>query len=163
MLWIKSFHLISLFIWVGSLLGLSRMLGYHVKEDEPTRAALSRIERRMYYFVCVPGGVLSIITGLMLLFGVTHPTMSPMESASWYLSPRDGSGHETFWYVTFHVKLALVLALIGCDFYLHSQIKKLAAGGPPPGKARFSALHGIIATIVIAIVILVIAGPLRRG
>lgn len=163
MAWIKAFHLISLFIWVGGLLGLSRMLGYHVKEDEATRKALSRIEKRMYYFVTVPGGVLSILTGLMLLFGVGREGLGAMETAISYLDPRDAAGQPTTWYITFHVKLALVVALLGCDFYLASQINKLAKGGPPPGKARYSALHGIIATILMAIVILVIAGPLKRG
>ncbi|MCC6573029.1 MAG: CopD family protein [Planctomycetes bacterium] len=163
MLWIKSFHLISLFIWVGGLLGLSRMLGYHVKENEETRAALSRIEKRMYYFVTVPGGVLALITGLMLLFGVGREGVTPMETALSYLAPRDAGGHETPWYITFHVKLALVVALLGCDFYLGSQIRMLARGGTPPGKARYSALHGIISVILMAIVILMIAGPLRRG
>lgn len=163
MAWIKAFHLVALFIWVGSLLGLSRMLGYHVRENEETRAALSRIEKRMYYFVCIPGGVLAIVTGLMLLFGVGREGVGPMETFSSYLAPRDAAGQPSTWYITFHVKLALVFALLGCDFYLGAQIRKLAAGSPPPGRVRFSILHGVIALILTAIVILVIAGPLKRG
>lgn len=223
--WLLAFHLISLFIWIGGLLNLSRFLGYHVGESESTQVRLSRIEKRMYFFVTLPGGILSMITGLMLLHGVGSASdASPREFLSWYLSPWTDAGTRSFWYVTFHVKLTLVGVLWLLDIYLGRQILLLSRGESPrsgvpfgalmaivlfmagflvtwfvgiggeapteplgkaarhlgyavggglglagliggtilggkPGRARFSALHGLIAVIVMLIVILVLAKP----
>jgi uncharacterized membrane protein len=128
--WLLAFHLIALFLWVGQLLFLSRFLGYHVQEAPEVQERLSRMEKRMYLYICLPGGVLAIVTGLLMLHGVGTGG-NPGEALGWYLKPRTEFGDPSFWYVTFHTKLVAFAILFACDLYLGRQIFKLAAGNPP--------------------------------
>jgi uncharacterized membrane protein len=127
--WLLAFHLIALFLWVGQLLFLSRFLGYHVKEPAEVQQRLSYLEKRMYVYICVPGGMLAILTGLLMLHGVgTH--MTPGEALSTYLKPRV-EDVPSFWYVTFHMKLVAFAILFACDLFLGRQIFRLASGNLP--------------------------------
>jgi uncharacterized membrane protein len=160
--YIKAFHLIFLFIWLGGLMGLSRFLGYHVREEAPVRAALSRIEKRIYMFVTLPGAIFAIVTGIMLLLGVGHPNTewSTVDFLRYYIAPH--ATQNTFWYVTFHAKLTGVAVLIGCDIFTGMQIFSLAKAPTMPSRVRFSILHGVEALFVIIIVILMVGQPLTH-
>ncbi len=158
--WFITFHLIGLFIYLGGLLNLSRLLGYHVREEEGVRKRLSWMEKRMYFFVTLPGLALALIFGLLLLFGVGQPgTLG--DSLGRYFKPKDIAGSKSFWYVTFHLKFVIVAALLGLDFYMGRQIVRLDQGKELPPAKHFKILHGLMAFLIIAIVILMKAGPLK--
>lgn len=146
--WILAFHLIALFLWVGQLMFLSRFLGYHVQEPKEVQRRLSNLEKRMYVYICVPGGVLAIITGLMMLHGIASPNFaSPSDALSYYLNPRTSSGSPSFWYVTFHLKLSSVALLIFCDIYLGRQIFRLESGTAPTSAKPFAILAGFVGLV----------------
>ncbi len=161
--YIKAFHVIFVIIWVGGLMGLGRFLGYHVSESAAVRERLTHLEKRMYFFVTLPGMVLTIVTGLLLLHGVGHPNTEwgAADFLRYYLSPR--SPQNTFWYVTFHAKLTSVGMLIACDLFTAAQIFALAKRPEMPSRVRFSILHGVEALLVIILVILMLGQPLVKG
>ena len=161
--YLKAFHLIFVIIWMGGLMGLGRFLGYHVGEAAAVRERLTRMEKRMYFFVTLPGMVMTVVTGLLLLHGVGHPNTEwgPADFLRFYLSPR--SIQNTFWYVTFHAKLTSVGILIACDLFTVAQIFALAKRPEMPTRVRFSILHGIEALFVIIVVILMLGQPLAKA
>jgi uncharacterized membrane protein len=162
--WILAFHLIALFLWVGQLLFLSRFLGYHVKEPAEVQQRLSQLERRMYFYICIPGGFVAILTGVMMLLGV-GTQMSPGEALGTYLRPRV-EDTPSFWYVTFHLKLVAFVILFSCDLFLGRQISRLATGKLPTSGWGLGLVSGFAAFLpVMALVWLVLAelgvGPSR--
>lgn len=160
--YIKAFHVIFVIIWIGGLMGLGRFLGYHVSESAAVRERLTRMEKRMYFFVTLPGMIMTLVTGLLLLHGVGHPNMEwgASDFLRFYLSPR--APQNTFWYVTFHAKLTSVGILIACDLFTVSQIFALARRPDMPSRVRFSILHGVEAMFVIIVVILMLGQPLTH-
>jgi uncharacterized integral membrane protein (TIGR00701 family) len=158
--WFKAIHLIGLVIYLGGLLNLSRMLGYHVKESAEVRARLSWMEKRMYFFVTLPGLGIAVIFGVLMLLGVGTES-SVGEAISYYFKPRTSLGEKSAWFVTFHIKGVAILVLLALDFYLGRQIVNLAKGGEPPSPVRFKILHGMIALVTVLIIILMVAGPVR--
>lgn len=161
--YIKAFHLVFVIIWIGGLMGLGRFLGYHVGEEAAVRERLTRIEKRMYFFVTLPGMIMTIVTGVMLLLGVGHPNTEwgAVDFLRFYLSPR--APQNTFWYVTFHAKLTSVALLIACDLFTVSQILALAKRPAMPSRVRFSILHGVEALLVILVVALMLGHPLAKA
>ncbi|MHC4839636.1 MAG: CopD family protein [Planctomycetota bacterium] len=146
--WILAFHLLALFLWVGQLMFLSRFLGYHVQEPPEVQKRLSNLERRMYTYICVPGGILAITTGLLMLHGTATPHFASVGDAlSHYLKPRAPTGQPSFWYVTFHLKLMAVFLLFLCDLYLGRQISNLARGRVPNSAAPFSMLAWLVGMV----------------
>lgn len=130
--YLLAFHLTALFLWLGNLLGLSRYLGYHVEEPHDQWARFSAREKRMWLFIGLPGMLLVLVTGMMLLHGVSSPTgLGVKESLMWYLDPRNDDGSISVWYVTFHVKLVSFVLLVALDFWVGRQIFVLARGQQP--------------------------------
>jgi len=162
--WFLAFHLIGLVIYLGGLLNLSRLLGYHVKENAEVRARLSWMEKRMYFFVTLPGLLIAATFGLLMLLGVGQEG-TVGDALQWYYKPRvtpldGGEAVKSAWYVSFHAKSALIVLLLVLDFFLGRQIVQLAKGGEPPKAVRFKILHGMIALVTILIIILMVAKPL---
>lgn len=142
MQWFLAFHIIGLILWLGGLLDLTRILGYHVKEEIPVQVRLSWMEFRMYWFVSTPGMLLSVIMGLLLF---VH-----------------GGGVDVYfggaqkWFV---VKFVLALFLIIIHFALGKMLMTLRAEPQKTNPARFKAMHGITGLIFIGVVLLVFLKP----
>lgn len=142
MAWFLVFHIVGLILWLGGLLDLTRILGYHVKEDIPVQERLSWMEFRMYWFVATPGMILAVVMGLFLFYyggGV----------ASYF------SGHS-YW---FTFKLIFVLVLIALHFYFGKALMSLRAQPRIMSPAKFKALHGITGLIFIIVVMLAVVRP----
>jgi protoporphyrinogen IX oxidase len=70
MLWIKAFHLIFVVTWFAGLFYLPRLFVYHaMTEDRPGSERFKVMERKLYYGIMAPGGVLSVASGLWLWLG----------------------------------------------------------------------------------------------
>jgi len=68
MLWIKAFHLIFMVTWFSGLFYLPRLYVYHTQAtDEISNARFKIMERKLYYGITTPGGVLTLIFGFWLL------------------------------------------------------------------------------------------------
>lgn len=217
--WILSLHLIGLFLWVGTLLVLSRLLIFHARQPEHSQPLLAFM-RRLYVGACMPGGVLAIVAGALMLHGVGSQLGGPGLALKHYFAPRLADGLPSFWYVTFHVKMVSVALLFLCDMYLLRQLGHLQRDTQPksgwplaalmgvtatlgllllvwlplgamnvpapryigygvglpagvaafvlgmklkPGRARFAALHGCIAALMVLILIVIVAKPFAGG
>jgi len=90
MLLVKALHLIFMVTWFAGLFYLPRLFVYHAQAED--RISLERfkvMERKLYWGITTPGGVLTIAFGLWLWLG-------------WF-------GNAGAW---MHAKLALVAVLV---------------------------------------------------
>jgi putative membrane protein len=91
MLWVKSLHIIFVVTWFAGLFYLPRLFVYHaLAEDEVSRERFKLMERKLFWGIATPGGVLAIAFGAWLWLG-------------WF----PGAG------AWLHAKLALVALLVG--------------------------------------------------
>ncbi|MBL6685923.1 MAG: CopD family protein [Methylophilaceae bacterium] len=67
MLWIKSFHIIFMVTWFAGLFYLPRLFVYHaMSKDKISHERFLVMERKLFYGIMTPGGILTIIFGLWL-------------------------------------------------------------------------------------------------
>jgi putative membrane protein len=70
MLWVKVFHIVFMVTWFAGLFYLPRLFVYHaLTEDNVGKERFKIMERKLYYGIMTPGGVLSIVFGLWLWLG----------------------------------------------------------------------------------------------
>ena len=70
MLWIKALHIAAMVTWFAGLFYLPRLFVYHAMTGERAVAEQFEVmERRLYYGITTPGGVLTILFGLWLWWG----------------------------------------------------------------------------------------------
>lgn len=70
MLWLKALHLIFMVTWFAGLFYLPRLFVYHaMTEDAAGRERFKTMERKLYYGIMTPGGVLTIVFGTWLWLG----------------------------------------------------------------------------------------------
>lgn len=94
MLWIKAFHVIFMVTWFAGLFYLPRLFVYHAMcSDQPGIDRFKIMERKLFYGIMTPGGVLTIIFGMWLWLGYGF-------SGAWL-----------------HAKLTLVVVLIAYHLY----------------------------------------------
>ena len=100
MLWIKSLHIIFMVTWFAGLFYLPRLFVYHtMAEDQTSIDRFKIMERKLYYGIMAPGAILTVIFGLWLWLGFGF-------SGGWL-----------------HIKLALVIILIGYHLYCGHLLK----------------------------------------
>ena len=86
---IKSFHIIFMVTWFSGLFYLPRLFVYHaMTDDEAGNERFKVMERKLFYGIMTPGGILTIVFGSWMWLGY---------------------GTTGGW---LHVKLALVAVLI---------------------------------------------------
>lgn len=68
MLWVKSLHVIFMVTWFAGLFYLPRLFVYHAMcEDDDSNQRFKTMERKLFYGIMTPGGVLTILFGLTML------------------------------------------------------------------------------------------------
>jgi putative membrane protein len=98
MLWYKALHLIFMVTWFAGLFYLPRLFVYHaMSDDEASIGRFKIMERKLFYGITTPGGVLTLVFGYLTL-----------KSIGWNVY----SG--SYW---LHVKLGCVLLLIIYHIY----------------------------------------------
>jgi protoporphyrinogen IX oxidase len=128
---LKLFHVFVVFIWIGSLLTLSRLLAYQAKEPPEIQLKLGRILRRMYFAVDLPAMILTLCLGLSSLM---------IKGGDW----------KAPW---LHMKLTFVFLLILCDLYVGKKIV-LHSKAPIQGRGvRYKIFHGLAGLFFIGILI----------
>ena len=69
MLWVKALHIIFMVTWFAGLFYLPRLFVYHaMTEDRVSHERFIVMERKLYWGIMTPGGVLTILFGLWLWF-----------------------------------------------------------------------------------------------
>jgi len=70
MLLLKALHIIFLVTWFAGLFYLPRLFVYHaLTDDSAGRERFKRMERKLFYGIMTPGGVLTVVFGTWLWLG----------------------------------------------------------------------------------------------
>lgn len=125
-IFIKLLHVLFIFIWIGSLLTLTRLLGYLAKEEPSVQIRLAKICKKMYFFVDLPSMILSVAFGIIYLYYATF-------------------GQSLGW---FHMKLTFAVGLIVCDIICGKMIFNLGKKNPKSA-LKYKILHGVTALLLI--------------
>ena len=136
-----AIHLIGVVLWMGGLLNLSRILAYHAKERPAVRPRFSFLEARLNYFVTAPGALITLVTGIIQL--ANEPT-GYFAVARWL-----------------QIKIGLVAVIATIHFVLTLRHRAIARERADAhiNKALFSALHGTLGLLLIAVIVLAVVKP----
>jgi len=79
--WLKALHLIFMVTWFAGLFYLPRLFVYHAMSGDPISIErFKTMERKLYFGIMTPGGVLTLVFGFLALFANGWATYS---GASW--------------------------------------------------------------------------------
>lgn len=68
MLWFRAFHIISMVAWFAGLFYLPRLFVYHADAtDIISIERFKKMERRLFYGIMTPAGILTVMCGLYLI------------------------------------------------------------------------------------------------
>jgi len=138
---VKLLHVLAVFIWIGNLLALTRLMGYHVKQEAETQKRLAAIYQRMVRFIGVPSMILAITCGVVLLGGLDL-------------------SHKPGW---FHMKLTFLLGLIIADVCVMRQVSQLTESVQEGRGVRYKVLHGVVGLMLIGVLCSVYIVRDRKG
>ena len=136
MLWVKSFHIIFMVTWFAGLFYLPRLYVYHALSDDAASSARFKImERKLFYGIMTPGGIITIALGLWLWlgYGIT---------GGWLM-----------------VKLALVAVLIVYHLYCGKLLLDFKHDRNTHSHVWYRWFNELPVLILIAVVILVVVKP----
>lgn len=137
MLWIKSFHVIFMVTWFSGLFYLPRLFVYHaMSEDKVSIERFKIMERKLFYGIMTPGGVLTVILGLWMWLGYGI-------SGTWM-----------------HIKFSLVLLLIAYHIYCGKLLRDFKLDRNTRSHVFYRWFNEFPVLLMIAIIILVIVKPL---
>lgn len=137
MLWVKSLHLIFMVTWFAGLFYLPRLFVYHATAQD--RISLERfklMERRLFWGIMTPGGVLTILFGVWLWLGWWRP------AAGW-----------------FHAKIALVALLAAYHLWCWRLLRDFAAERNTKSERWLRWFNEFPTVILFATVLLVVFKP----
>lgn len=139
--WFKAFHLIGVVVWFAGLFYLVRLFVYHAEayqEPEPARTILKKqyeiMEKRLYNIITTPGMLVTVAMAIGLIS--TEPEIL---KSGWL-----------------HIKLGLVLLLIGYHHYCKRIMKQLANDECKWTGQQFRALNEAPTIMLVLIVLLAV-------
>jgi putative membrane protein len=136
--WVLVFHLIGIVFWLGSLLVVTHVLAIHSEEPSAeARAALGRLEMKIFKGLAHPGAALMVITGIILI------SQNPLYLREHWL----------------HAKLLLVAVLVVLDLRVYYRTLAHLAGRVELRRRECMALHGAVSLVFFVILILVMLKP----
>lgn len=137
MLWIKALHLIFMVTWFAGLFYLPRLFVYHaLTDDSAGRERFKLMERKLFYGIMTPGGVLTIVFGTWLWLGYGV-------SGGWL-----------------HLKLALVALLIAYHIYCGKLLNDFKHDRNRHGHVWYRWFNEFPVLILIAVIVLAVVKPL---
>ena len=137
MLWVKSFHIIFVIAWFAGLFYLPRLFVYHAMTDDAVSLERFKVmERKLYFGIMMPSMIITLVLGTWLWLGF---------------------GFAGGW---LQAKLALVLGLIGYQFYLGKLMVDFRNNQNRHGHVFYRWLNEIPALpLLVGIVLLVVLKP----
>jgi putative membrane protein len=137
MLWVKALHIVFMVTWFAGLFYLPRLFVYHaMAEDRVSIERFKVMERKLYWGIMTPGGVLTLVFGLWLWLG-------------WF---RGAGG----W---LHAKMALVALLVAYHLWCGALLRAFAAGRNRRSHRWLRWFNEVPVVILIATVLLVVLKP----
>lgn len=139
MRWILAFHIIFMVTWFAGLFYLPRLFVYHAEtKDAPGHERFCIMEKRLAVLMSI-GAALTILLGGWLI-GV--------RGSAWFMA----SG----W---MHVKLLLVLGLIGYHGWCQIQVKRFREKRASDNSRYYRLMNEVPSLFLVAIVILAVVKP----
>ena len=139
-LWAKSFHIITMVAWFAGLFYLPRLYVYHTEvTDKEGTERFKIMERRLYYGIMLPALVLTLGSGIYLLW---------LKGWSWLTN--------TPW---IQIKIALVASLIIFHWYLGYLRTKFADDLNRHSAFYFKVINEIPVFVLISAVLLAVLKP----
>lgn len=139
--WFKAFHLIGIVVWFAGLFYLVRLFVYHAEaaeKPEPAQSILKAqyeiMEKRLYNIITTPGMIVTVAMAIGLI------TTEPEILKSGWL----------------HIKLALVVLLIGYHHYCKRIMKQLEKNECKWTGQQFRALNEAPTLLLVSIVLLAV-------
>jgi putative membrane protein len=140
MLWVRALHIIFMVTWFAGLFYLPRLYVYHAMSSDTVSIERFKVmERKLYYGITTPGGVLTILFGLWLLYGNGWALYA---HAAWM-----------------HWKLALVAVLIGYHLYLGKLLADFRNDRNMHGHVFYRWLNEFPVLVLVAVILLVELQP----
>lgn len=136
MLWIKSLHIIFMVTWFAGLFYLPRLFVYHAMSDDAASIERFKVmERKLYYGIMSPGGLLTVLFGcwLWLAYGF---------SGGWL-----------------HAKITLVAVLVGYHLWCGKLLKDFKFDRNVRSHVWFRWFNEIPVLLLVGTVILVVVKP----
>jgi len=135
-LWIKAVHIIFMVTWFSGLFYLPRLFVYHsMSQDVIGIERFKIMERKLFYGIMTPGGVLTIIFGLWLW--ANHAV-----SGQWM-----------------HIKFSAVLLLIVYHIYCGKLLHDFKNDRNKRGHVFYRFFNELPVIIMVIIIILVVVKP----
>ncbi|GMR20087.1 MAG: CopD family protein [Gammaproteobacteria bacterium] len=136
MLWIKSFHIIFMVTWFAGLFYLPRLFVYHaMTEDQEGCERFKIMERKLFYGIMTPGGVLTLVFGIWLMWGY---------------------GFSGVWLT---IKIVLVLLLVAYHVYCGKLVNDFKYDRNPHSHKFYRVLNEFPVLVLVAIILLVELKP----
>jgi len=139
-LWLKAFHIMTVITWFAGIFYLPRLFVYHaMAEDDASKERFKIMERKLYRGIMTPSMVLTLAFGIGMLFTASGQVWLSM---GWL-----------------HVKLALVLALIGYHHACGRLVRTFAADANRHSHRWFRWFNEMPVIALVGIVLLVVLKP----
>lgn len=139
MRWILALHIIAMVCWFAGLFYLPRLFVYHTKaEDKVSQERFKIMERRLYYGIMTPAGLLTILLGVMLM------------SFNW---------HVYFTQLWMHAKLGFVTLLVFYHLYCGYLLRQFKQDKNRYSERFYRCFNEIPTVLLIIIVILAVVKP----
>ena len=136
MLWLKAFHIIFMVTWFAGLFYLPRLFVYHaMSKDKISLERFVIMERKLFYCIMTPGGIITIILGFWLL----------------------DYGYSGLW---LNIKLLLVLLLVIYHVYCFKYLMDFKHNRNKHSHIFFRWFNEVPVILLIAIILLVELKPL---
>lgn len=142
MLTLKAFHVIFMVTWFAGLFYLPRLFIYHTQSgDDVSRQRFVTMERRLLVMTHI-GGALTVASGTALAIWIGR--INPL----WFT--------QNHW---FHLKLLLVLVLLGYHAALMGLTRGFAGGANPRPERWLRFFNEVPTVLLIVIVLLAVIKP----
>ncbi len=140
--WFKAFHIVGFVSWFAGLFYLPRLFVYHAEAQEqqvePARSILRDqyliMEKRLYGIIMTPAMVVTLVMAAAML--VLQPDLLQQ---TWL-----------------HVKMGLVLVLLGFHHYCRKIIRQLEAGETPFTSKQFRWMNEFPTFFLVVVVMLAV-------
>lgn len=137
MLLVKSLHIIFMVTWMAGLFYLPRLFVYHAQAEDPISLERFKVmERKVFWGIATPGGVLTVAFGLWLWLG-------------WF----QGAG---LW---LQAKLALVVVLVAYHVWCGKLMLDFRHGRNTHGHVWYRWFNEFPVLVLVGAVLLVVYKP----
>ena len=140
MLWFKALHIIFMVTWFAGLFYLPRLFVYHAMSDDQISIDRFKImERKLFYGIMTPGGLLTIVFGVCTLSSIG---MAAYSGQLWL-----------------HIKLTFILLLIAYHIYCWFLLQDFKHDRNKHGHVWYRWFNEVPVLMLVAIIILAVVRP----